>query len=156
LYSCPHCRAELEVHFDEWDGWLRCPVCTRPANPPVPAGFRTDRQRRVVSNDDHVEQTATGLPRARVNLDGSQAALFGRLAHTSPARLVFITGFVFSLFLALIAFLDQKATRLAIFGFSSFCFFVLLLRTRRKRIVPWKTRPIHVQGTTALKEPGSD
>ncbi len=27
LYSCPRCRARLEANVDQWDGWLRCPVC---------------------------------------------------------------------------------------------------------------------------------
>ena len=26
-YSCPHCRAELETGFNDWQGWQRCPAC---------------------------------------------------------------------------------------------------------------------------------
>jgi hypothetical protein len=62
--------------------------------------------------------------------------LSNRLAHTSGARLVFVTGFVLCLFLSLIFFLDFQPGRLAIFGALTIGFFLLLLRTPRKRLPP--------------------
>ena len=58
----------------------------------------------------------------------------GRMAHTSPARLVFTTGFVLCLLLTLIKFLDFSPGGMAIFGFLTFVFFLLLMRTPRKRL----------------------
>src|SRR5271169_2685323 len=26
-YSCPRCKAELEVQHGDWQGWRRCPAC---------------------------------------------------------------------------------------------------------------------------------
>ena len=43
-YSCPHCRAELETGFNDWQGWRRCPSCGLPSLPPEPAGFRDARR----------------------------------------------------------------------------------------------------------------
>ena len=58
------------------------------------------------------------------------------MAHTSPARVVFTTGFVLCLLLTLIYFLDFSPGPMAIFGFSTIGFFLLLLRTPRKRRPP--------------------
>jgi hypothetical protein len=77
------------------------------------------------------------MPTPRYILDGSLGALPARMGHSSPARLIFLTGFILSLFLALVAFLDQKNTRLSIFSLSAIVFFFLLLRTPRQRAVPW-------------------
>jgi hypothetical protein len=63
-------------------------------------------------------------------------ALTIRMAHTSGPRLVFTTGFVLSLFLSLIFFLDFQPGKLAIFGALAIGFFLLLLRTPRKRLPP--------------------
>ncbi len=60
-----------------------------------------------------------------------------RMAHTSPTRLVFTTGFVLCLFLTLISFLDLRPVRLAIFGFLTIGFLLLLLRTPRRRLPPF-------------------
>jgi hypothetical protein len=156
VYSCPYCRAELAASFDEWDGWLRCPVCARPSNPPAPAGFRMASERLVLSSDLGVAQSGAKAADTTAFLNGSRPAFVERFAHTSPARLVFVTGLVFSLFLALIAFLDQKPTRLSIFGFLSIVFFFLLLRTPGKRVAPWNARVKRDEGTTALKDPASE
>jgi hypothetical protein len=59
-----------------------------------------------------------------------------RMAHTSGARLVFTTGFVLCVFLSLIFFLDFQPGKLAIFGALTIGFFLLLLRTPRKRLPP--------------------
>jgi hypothetical protein len=150
-YSCPHCRAELEPRFGDWEGWLRCPVCTRPSLPPEPVGSRLASDRLAVSNHDIVAQASALEPGHLMSRDGTPSAFAGRFAHSSPARLVFMTGFVFSLLLTLIAFLDQKPIRLAIFGFLSIAFFFLLLRTPRKRVAMWSSWPRREQEATAVK-----
>ena len=38
-YSCPHCRAELETGFNDWQGWQRCPTCGLACLPPEPTGI---------------------------------------------------------------------------------------------------------------------
>ena len=57
------------------------------------------------------------------------------MAHTSPARIVFTTGFVLCLLLSLITFLDFQPLGLAIFGFLTISFLLLLIRTPRKRLL---------------------
>ena len=52
----------------------------------------------------------------------------------ASARLVFTTGFVLCLLLTLIKFLDFSPGGMAIFGFLTFVFFLLLMRTPRKRL----------------------
>jgi hypothetical protein len=47
----------------------------------------------------------------------------------SGLRLIFMTGFILSLFLLLIAFMDQNQQTTAIFAFLSLAFLLLLLRT---------------------------
>ena len=54
------------------------------------------------------------------------------MSHTSARALVFTTGFVLCLLLTLINFLDFSPGSMAIFGFLTIVFFLLLLRTPRK------------------------
>jgi hypothetical protein len=53
----------------------------------------------------------------------------------SVLRMIFLTGLVMSLFLLLIAYLDQNQRATGIFGSLAFIFFLLLLRMpgRRRR-----------------------
>jgi hypothetical protein len=90
------------------------------------------------SRDPGVSGPANGMPLEVGGAAGVQVQepLTGRLAHTSAARLIFTTGFVLCLLLTLIAFLDFSPGRLAIFGFLTIAFFLLLLRTPRKRLPP--------------------
>jgi hypothetical protein len=134
--SCPHCRAPLETRSDGWDGWRRCPVCQRVALPPEPVGFRDIRQRPAVSNNDNATPAIAGLPDGPMVLDDQQLAITLRSSHTSPARLIFTTGLVLSLVLALLAFLDLRPRTAGIFGFLVIAFFLMLLRTPRKRVAP--------------------
>lgn len=60
----------------------------------------------------------------------------GSHTYTSGPRLVFITGLVLCLFLSLIFFLVHEPGKLAIFGALAIGFFLLLLRTPRKRVPP--------------------
>jgi hypothetical protein len=57
-----------------------------------------------------------------------------RMAYTSLARLMFTTGIVVCLILSLIFFIDGNPLLLGVFGFLSIVFFLLLLRTPRKRV----------------------
>jgi len=128
---------QLETRSDGWEGWLRCPVCERVSLPPEPVGFRDAWQQPVLSSKDNTTPVTAGLPDEPMILDGPRQAITLRASHTSPARLIFTTGFVLSLVLTLLFFLDLKPTRMAIFGFLSIAFFLMLLRTPRKRVAPW-------------------
>jgi len=136
-YSCPHCRVQLDTRSDGWEGWLRCPVCGRPSLPPEPVGWRDDGQRPAVSSKDKATPVTADLADGPLILDGPRPAITLRASHTSPARLIFTTGFVLSLVLALLAFLDLKHRTTAIFGFLAITFFLMLLRTPRNRVAPW-------------------
>ena len=114
-------------------GTAGCAVrsCTRVFLPPEPE--RLPRRGR----DGAASSPLTGLSLAtwlRWHRHGrARGRLPGRMAHTSVARVVFTTGFVLCLFLSLIFFLDFSPGRLAIFGVMTIGFFLLLLRTPRKR-----------------------
>jgi DNA-directed RNA polymerase subunit RPC12/RpoP len=135
-YPCPRCKAELESQHGGWDGWLRCPACGTPALPPeILLGHPTTRRRvKELDGDDVLIITDDGYSR-----DGAAAvdpaALIG--PPVSPAvsamRLVFLTGLVISLFLLLIAYLDQNQRVTTVAGSLSIIFFLLLLRMPGRR-----------------------
>jgi hypothetical protein len=132
-YSCPHCKAELETGFDDWQGWQRCPTCGLAGLPPEPTGLRSGRQpwaRSKVADDVLV------ISDSPENLTDDQPvapAFGGRPAHIGPARLVFRTGLLVSLGLMLIFYLDRNTINAAIFGCLSVVFSLLLLRISGSR-----------------------
>jgi hypothetical protein len=132
-YSCPHCRAELETGFDDWQGWQRCPTCGLACLPPEPTGSRSGRQPRARSK---VADDILAISDTRENLTDAEpvAPTFsGRPAHIGPARLVFRTGLLVSLGLMLIFYLDRNTINSAIFGCLAVVFFLLLLRSSGSR-----------------------
>jgi hypothetical protein len=133
-YACPQCKTELEVKHGGWQGWLRCPNCGTPSLPPeILLGH--PQTRRQIGNSPETgaleaiaeAELAPALDRVRIPATSSP---------TSPLRLIFLTGLTLSLFLLLVAYIDQKKQTTAIFGFLSIVFFLLLLRTPRNRAVP--------------------
>jgi hypothetical protein len=155
LYDCPRCHALLDANVGDWDGWLHCPVCARPALSPESAMHINDKgdagAGESATSDSAAVAPGTGLP-----ADAARPSFLERFAHTSPARLVFVTGLLFCLFLALIAFLDQKPARLSIFGFLAIVFFFLLLRAPKRRIAPWSAQPSRDKRATAQDEAPND
>ncbi len=132
-YSCPYCHTELDPPAGHWDGWLRCPSCGRPSLPPEPKISPYIISRAAASSRADDTALDAGSPSGATNLDAPKP-LTGRMAYTSPARVVFTTGFVLCLLLALIYFLDFAPGKLTLFGFLTIAFFLLLLRTPRKRL----------------------
>jgi hypothetical protein len=136
-YPCPRCHLELESEHGGWQGWLKCPACGSPALPPEfllghPAVRR--RVREAVGDPGVIvigDEASNGPPAAAAAplIDEAPSTLVNTL------RLVFITGLVTSLFLLLIAFVDQNTRATYIFGALSVVFFVLMLRmpARRRR-----------------------
>jgi hypothetical protein len=132
-YSCPHCRAELETGFDDWQGWQRCPTCGLPSLPPEPAGSRLVRRTGgVVKVGDDV-LVISAAPENVAGADASASAVAVPPTHIGPARLVFRTGLLVSLGLMLIFYLDRNTTNATIFGFLAIVFFLMLLRISRSR-----------------------
>ncbi len=138
IYSCPNCRAELEADVNAWDGWLRCPACGRASLPPEPIGLPRDDQSPAAASTTNGVPEITFAPVADGAVEFPKVAA-GRMAHTSLPRLIFTTGLVLCLLLTLVSFIDVKPMRLGIFGFLSMVFFMLLLRTPRKRAYPGKS-----------------
>ena len=132
-YSCPRCRVDLDAPSGRWDGWVRCPSCKRAFLPPELETVPLISGTAAVSSPFDGNPLEVGTPTGTAGFDVPRP-LTGRMAHTSPARLVFTTGFVLCLLLTLIAFLDFKPGRLAIFGFLTIGFSLLLLRNPRKRL----------------------
>jgi hypothetical protein len=136
-YSCPHCLVELEAPAGSWDGWVRCSSCARTFLPPAP-------ERLPRGLNANATAASGAIDHAPIN-DGSTfvepemeaiGLLTGRQTSTSGARLVFITGLVLCGFLSLIFFLVHEPGKLAIFGGLTIGFFLLLLRSPRKRVPP--------------------
>jgi hypothetical protein len=132
-YSCPYCLADLDPPATSWNGWVRCPSCTRVFLPPEieHAPFRAATAEATTASGG--SELENGQPAAAV-AETAAAPRLGRMAHTSGARLVLTTGFVLCLLLTLIAFLDSRPAQLAIFGFMTIGLFLLLLRTPRRRL----------------------
>src|SRR5262245_40693071 len=134
-FSCVYCLAELEMPSSNWDGWVRCRSCERVFLPPKYESPRRTNSESTGSSADSGLPHGDGSPNGALDFIDSQA-LSGRMSHTSPARLVFTTGFVLCLLLTLIKFLDFSPGGMAIFGFLTIAFFLLLIRTPRRRLPP--------------------
>jgi hypothetical protein len=133
-YPCPRCKLELEAEHGGWEGWLRCPGCGTPSLPPeFLLGHPSTRRRVRETGGDDGETLVIG-PDGRVAPEPS--ALIGARPSSmiSALRLIFLTGVAMSLFLLLIAYLDDNQLATGIFGSLALVFFLLLLRvpTRRK------------------------
>ncbi len=134
-YTCPHCQVQLEARTSDWDGWLRCPECKQLSLPPDPLiDPREPRQNDILRHADNAIVFLPESPEAAMQPDFVSPASPGRFLHTSPARLIFTTGFALSLFLVLVAFLDNRTGNMTIFGLLTIGFFVLLVRSPRNRM----------------------
>lgn len=132
-YPCPRCRLELEVEEGGWQGWLRCPACDAPALPPeILRGHPATSRRVKAASGEFVPDLFTA--------DGEEDptdtdALLG--PPPSPVadtfRIVFLSGLVISLFILLIAYLDDNSFIGGLFGGLAFIFFLLLLRVPSRR-----------------------
>jgi hypothetical protein len=134
-YHCPHCGVALEADDDGWDGWRRCPACAHLALPPKieprlrrsrSAGWNARGSAEGNSAVDGIAGPNSASPEQLVNVETASSPVIG------PARLIFKTGFILSLALLLISYLDQKSTSTAIFGALAVGFFLLLLRIPRR------------------------
>jgi hypothetical protein len=132
LYPCPHCQAELEAQHRGWQGWLRCPSCGVPSLPPEFLLGHPRTQRRVQGAD--ADQGAIATAAATESLpEPDRAQVGGSSSPISALRLIFLTGFILSLFLLLIAYLDHNGQTATTFGFLSIAFLLLLLRSPGSR-----------------------
>ncbi|AMV36556.1 hypothetical protein [Planctomyces sp. SH-PL62] len=115
-YECPHCRVELEAILGRWRGWLLCPACGKPGLPPSP-GFAppTPGDAGGLAMGAGV-QAAAWIASGDLR-DPARPAWPARPVdprrRLSPAarnvRRAAVAGLAVSLFLLLIAFLDQNA-----------------------------------------------
>jgi hypothetical protein len=137
-YPCPNCRLELESEHGGWEGWVRCPACGTPALPPEIMLGHPNTQRRVREmggDDGAVVVIGADSPEDAASQDPSALIATPTSTLVSVLRMIFLTGLVMSLFLLLIAYLDQNQRAAGIFGSLSVIFFLLLLRMpgRRRR-----------------------
>jgi hypothetical protein len=133
-YACPNCRRQLEARSTGYNGWLRCPICKWPALPPEIMVERRETRRRTVQKG--VNNAILVIPASLEGAhepDALETNTVGPASYTTPARLIFTTGFALSLFLVLVAYLDDKMGRMAVFAFLSVGFFWLLARSPRNR-----------------------
>jgi hypothetical protein len=154
-FTCVHCLDELEMPLSSWDGWVRCRACERVFLPPKYESARRTNSKSAVSNPDTGLLHGDSSPNGNLDLTDQQPPS-DRMSHTTPARLVFTTGFVLCLLLTLIKFLDFSPGGMAIFGFLTIAFFLLLIRTPRRRLPPagatWvrQVAPISAQDDSGL------
>jgi len=133
-YACPQCKTELEAKHGGWQGWLRCPICGAPSLPPEILLGHPQTRRQVGDSPETAAPEAIDQPKLGSALE--RVWVPASSSPTSPLRLIFLTGLTLSLFLLLVAYIDQKKQTTAIFGFLSIVFFLLLLRTPRSRAAP--------------------
>jgi hypothetical protein len=132
-YSCPRCKAELEVQHGSWQGWRRCPACDLPSLPPELLFGHPSTRRRVLGHDEApVILNDMNLPEDSIALDRSRILASSPSSVFSGARVVFLIGFVGSLFFLLLFYLEQQNEFTGIFGALSFIFFLLLLRNPKR------------------------
>jgi hypothetical protein len=127
-YSCPRCKAELEVQYGGWEGWRRCPACGSPSLPPEVLFGHPMTRRRVQGDGETVEVADAAAPEEPLKSEESPIIETAPSTAFSGLQLVFITGLVISLFLLLIFYLDQKQELIGIFGTLAIIFFLLTLR----------------------------
>ena len=132
-FACVHCLAELEIPNSGWDGWLRCGSCGRAFLPPE---FERLRQKSRASEQLGAESGMSQDAGSPNGATGFALPLQGpeRYSHTTPARLIFTIGFVLCLLLTLIKFLDFSPLAMTVFGALTLAFFLLLMRSPRKRL----------------------
>jgi hypothetical protein len=114
---------------------MRCPACGRPSLPPAPAAPPTPPlfNHRPSGPAEVLFISESGSrPLKQVALEPTD----DRPSRFTPGRLMITTGLAFSLFMALLAYLDKKSMNLALFGVMSIVFFVILLRPPARRMPP--------------------
>jgi hypothetical protein len=94
---------------------------------------RETRQRAAQPNVDDDIVVIPGPLEGALEPNSPSSAGAGRSAHTSPARLIFTTGFAFSLFLVLVAFLEDRLGNVVIFAILASGFLLMLVRVPRNR-----------------------
>lgn len=133
-YACPSCRTQLVTRSTGWDGWLRCPVCKWPSLPPEIMVDRRESRRRVdLQNGDDDILVIADSPEGAHDPGSRPSAGVGPSSHSSPARLIIATGFAFSLFLVLWAYLEERMGNVVIFAILAIGFFFALVRAPRNR-----------------------
>ncbi len=135
-YPCPNCKLELESEHGGWEGWVRCPACGTPVLPPEIMLGHPNTQRRVREmggDDGEVVVIGANSPEGTAPQDPSTSIATPASTLVGVLRMIFLTGLVMSLFLLLIAYLDENRRAAGIFGSLSVIFFVLLLRMPGRR-----------------------
>lgn len=146
VYDCPSCHARLRASAGDWRGWMRCPRCDRASLPP-----------RLDTRAPGAAAVESGLERPTVHppMPGALEPLPPAAAGFNPLRIFVITGLVFSLFMTLVSFLDDRSGVGAVFRVLSIVFAVLLFRLwRRPGRRPAESRPSATIAGDALEKPG--
>lgn len=138
-YSCPQCHLELESQHGGWEGWLRCPSCGTPSMPPeILLGHPATMRRIREAGEGNGDVLVIGDEESTDTDDSDPAAAIGPPASPvlGTLRLVFLSGLLMSLFVLLIAYLDDNQVAMSIFGGLAFLFFLLIFRipARRRRL----------------------
>jgi hypothetical protein len=133
-YSCPRCKAELEVQHGDWQGWRLCPACGLPSLPPEML-FGHPSTRRLVQGHDEGPAILNeiSLPEDSVALDRSRLLAASPSRGLGAFRVVVVVLLVVSLFLLLLFYLDENQQFTGIFGVISFILFLMLLWSPRRR-----------------------
>lgn len=125
-YPCPRCHAALEARASESYTWLRCPRCGRAGLPPE--HMRNPPEPPSPDEDVLVIGPASGDPEAMAGLPHPIVA-----PPNNGWRVLLSIGFLISLTMLVLAFLDQNVVRLMIFGAVTVVLFAMLAAARRRR-----------------------
>ncbi len=141
-YDCPHCRAKLEWSVGRWGGWVACPACARPAQPPRPrfvipppgpAPFEATKAGAALRAEEWIAAGDVPDPAWPVWSRGLSLPRPRTEPEPTALRTALAVGLGISLFLLLVAFLDQNGP---LTGFSALialvCFWGRMKLTGRR------------------------
>ena len=143
-YPCPRCGEALEAAVDEWQDWLRCPMCGKAGRPPY------ERRGRGAPVEDvlYIGTFTTGPGSAPTNGAAATAAyapaglppapsgvphFVGYDPQPSMAKRVLLGGgLLLSIVLALVSVVQKNPGQAGVFGFVALLLMVFLVQSSRQ------------------------
>ena len=129
-YPCPRCQAALEVRSGQARDWVRCPKCGRPSLPPehvraVPNLRAVGEDVLIIGPDPDPGPNTRPFPPAH--------SAAPEVWPFSPRSVLFGVGFIFTLILGVVSYIDPDWGNPVIYGALSLVFLVLWLFPPRRR-----------------------
>jgi hypothetical protein len=134
-YVCEYCGENLEALADEWQDWLRCPMCGKAGRPPYKRGTARPAD-DVLYIGTFTTGGATGANGSSTSFGNgiyapSKAPSYGE-GTGSGRRVLLGLGFFLATFLALVSVVQKNSMQAGVFGFVAFFMIVFLAQSSRR------------------------